>query len=284
MAPQQLAVTPCPQENGSASSPRAIVLLMGWWGAELRHVKKYAELYQTRGCATVSVVADTFQVMTHLAYPSLDNCARDAASQVAQLIRDNEKNGEKIPVIVHAFSNAGSFLMDRLEVLIQQARKDLSVSACKDLILVGARLDGEVFDSSPAYPDISLGFTSTNGVVFGNLLIVKILVGILFFMAGAISVLCNWFLCLPDVRWTFWSNMREGRLCLRQAYIYSTADSITNVRRLEELIENRKRFSNVTVQRFVDSKHVTHMMKHPEVYEKVIDDFLRASTPTSKSN
>lgn len=284
MAPQQLSVTPCPQKDGHVEPPRAIVLLMGWWGAELRHVKKYAELYHKRGCATVSVVADTIQVMTHLAYPSLDNCARDAAREVAKLIRDNEKDGKKIPVIVHAFSNAGSFLVDRLEVLIQQARKDLHVKGCKDLILVGARMDGEIFDSSPAYPDISLGFTSTNGVVFGNLLIVKILVGILFFMAGAISVMCNWILGLPDVRWTFWSNMREGRLCLRQAYIYSTADSITNVRRLEELIENRKRFSNVTVQKFVDSKHVTHMMTHPQVYEKVVDGFLRESTLAAHTN
>lgn len=277
MAPQQVLVSACCQGHGKVEFPRAIVLLMGWWGAEIKHVQKYAEVYQKRDCATVSVVADTFQVMTHLAYPSLDNCARDAAREVAKLIRNNEKDGRKIPVIIHAFSNAGSFLVDRLEVLIQEARDDLKAKYSEDLVLVGDRMNGEIFDSSPAYPDISLGFTSTNGVVFGDLLIVKIIVGFLFFLAGAVSVVCNWVLGLPDVRWTFWSNMREGRLCLRQAYIYSTADSITNVTRLEELIENRRKFSNVTVQKFEDSKHVTHMIKHPKVYEKLVDDFLRES-------
>lgn len=272
-----MSVNAAPEGDGQVEYPRAVVLLMGWWGAELRHVEKYAELYRKRDCATVSVVADTFQVMTHLAYPSLDNCARDAASAVAKIIRDNEKSGKKIPVIIHAFSNAGSFLVDRLEVLIQRAREDLKVQCSEDLVLIGERMNGEIFDSSPAYPDISLGFTSTNGVVFGNLAIVKIIVGILFFLAGAISVICNWVIGLPDVRWTFWENMREGRLCLRQTYIYSTADTITNVQRLEELIENRKKFSNVTVQKFEDSKHVTHMMKHPKVYEKLVDDFLRES-------
>jgi Eukaryotic protein of unknown function (DUF829) len=274
MAPQQLSVCASPKGGGDVEFPRAVVLLMGWWGAEIRHVNKYAELYQKRDCATVSVVADTLQVMTHLAYPSLDDCAREGAREVAKLLRENEKDDKKIPVIIHAFSNAGSFMVDRLEVLIQEAREDLKAKSSEDLVLVGSRLNGEIFDSSPAYPDVSLGFTSTNGVVFGDLLIVKVIVGIIFMLAGGLSLLFNWVMGLPDVRWTFWENMREGRLCLRQAYIYSTADSITNVERLEELIKNRKKFSNVTVQKFKDSKHVTHMMTHPATYEKLVDDFL----------
>ena len=212
--------------------------------------------------------------MTHLAYPMLDNCARDAVTAVAKVLRENEKDGKKIPVLIHSFSNAGSFLVERLEVLIQQAQEDLKCPCSEDLVFVGQRLNGEIFDSCPAYPDIKLGFTSTNGVVFGNAIIMKVIVGLLFALAGGISMLFNYILGLPDVRWTFWKNMREGRLCLRQAYIYSTADNITNVQKLEELIDNRKKFSNVIVQKFDDSKHVTHMMKHPQVYEKLVDDFI----------
>lgn len=275
MAPQIISVNADPRANGQVEFPRAIVLLMGWWGAELRHVEKYAKLYHAKDCATVSVIADTLQVMMHLGYPCLDNCVRDAAKEVCRIIRNHETSGRKIPVIVHTFSNAGTFMAERLEVLIQQARDDLKVPCCEDLVLLGARLDGEIFDSAPAYPDIKLGFTSTNGVVFGNSIIVKIIVGLLFFMAGALSVIFNWILGLPDVRWTFWNNMREGRLCLRQAYIYSTADNITNVTQLEELIENRKQFSNVSVLKLEDSKHVLHMTKHPEAYGKLVDDFLR---------
>ena len=213
----------------------------------------------------------------HLGYPSLDNCVCDAVSVVAKILRDNEKDGKKIPVILHAFSNAGSFLVERLEVLVQRASVDLKLRCSEDIVLVGERLDGQIFDSSPAYPDIKLGFTSTNGVVFGESIFVKIIVGILFLSAGAISVICNFILGLPDVRWTFWNNMREGRLCLRQAYIYSTADTITNVEKLEELIENRSSFSNVTVQRFDDSNHVMHLLKHPLAYEQLVDKFLRDS-------
>ena len=275
MAPQIISVNADPRGDGKVEYPRAIVLLMGWWGAELRHVEKYAQLYSQKDCATVSVIADTLQVMMHLGYPCLDNCVRDAATAVSGIIRDHEKSGRKIPVIIHTFSNAGTFMAERLEVLIQQAREDLKVPCCEDLVLLGERLDGEIFDSAPAYPDIKLGFTSTNGVVFGNSIIVKVIVGILFFLAGAMWVICNWILGLPDVRWTFWNNMREGRLCLRQAYIYSTADDITNVQQLEDLIENRKEFSNVSVLKFEDSKHVLHMMKHPKSYERMIDDFLR---------
>ena len=277
MAPQQIKANTEPLGDGKVEFPRAVVLLLGWWGAEMRHVEKYAGLYLKRDCATVSVVADTIDVMKHLGYPSLDNCARDAVAQVARIIRDNERGDKKIPVIVHAFSNAGTFLAERLEVLIQQAREDLKVPGCEDLVLVGDRLDGEIFDSAPAYPDIKLGFTSTNGVVFGESIIVKVIVGILFFLAGFIATMANWFMGLPNVRWTFWKNMREGKLCLRQAYIYSTADKITNVRKLEDLIENRKKFSKVSVLKFDDSQHVLHMMKHPKQYEKMVDKFIEGT-------
>jgi Eukaryotic protein of unknown function (DUF829) len=279
MAPQQISFHTKPWSKDQVECPRAVVVILGWWGAELRHVEKYAELYHQRNCATVSVVADTLQVMMHLGYPSLDGCVCDAVSVVAKILRDNEKAGKKIPVILHAFSNAGSFLVERLEVLIQEARAsgDLKFGCSEDLIFVGERLDGQIFDSSPAYPDIKLGFTSTNGVVFGDSFFVKMIVGFLFLLAGGVSMFFNWIFGLPDVRWTFWNNMREGQLCLRQAYIYSTADTITNVEKLEELIENRRRFSNVTVQKFDDSKHVMHLLKHPLIYEKLVDNFLRDS-------
>ena len=276
MAPQAISVKAEPiRQEGKEVYPRAVALLFGWWGAEMRHVEKYAELYRNRDCATVSVIANTMQVMTHLCYPSLDGCVRDAATEVAKIIRSYEKDGKKIPVILHAFSNAGTFVLERLEVLIHQAREDLKVPSCEDLVLVGDRLNGEIFDSAPAYPDIKLGFTSTSGVVFGQSIIVKILVGILFFLAGAVSVFFSILLGLPDVRWAFWNNMREGRLCLRQVYVYSTADTIINIQKLQELIENRKSFSNVTVYKFEDSPHVQIMRKHAKEYEKMVDDFIR---------
>jgi hypothetical protein len=276
MAPQAISVSAEPtNENGKDVYPRAVVLLFGWWGAEMRHVEKYAELYRNRDCATVSVIADTMQVMTHLCYPSLDGCVRDAVTEVAKIIRANEKDGKKIPVILHAFSNAGTFVLERLEVLVQQAREDLKVSCCEDLVLVGERLNGEIFDSAPGYPDAKLGFTSTSGVVFGQSIIIKILVGFLFLLAGGISVLISILLGNPDVRWAFWNNMREGRLCLRQAYVYSTADTIINTEKLEELIENRKTFADVSVYKFDDAPHVQIMRKHAKKYEKMVDDFIR---------
>lgn len=276
MAPQAISVKAEPNNNGDNDAhPRAVALLFGWWGAEMRHVEKYAELYRSRGCATVSVIADTLQVMTHLCYPSLDGCVREAVLEAARIIRNNEKDGKKIPIILHAFSNAGTFVLERLEFLVLEARENLKVSCCEDLVFVGERLSGEIFDSAPAYPDIQLGFTSTSGVVFGQSVIVKILVGILFFLAGAISVIFSILLGLPDVRWAFWNNMREGRLCLRQVYTYSSADTIINVQKLEELIDNRKKFANVTVHKFEDAPHVQIMRKHPKEYEKMVDEFIR---------
>jgi hypothetical protein len=38
---------------GEKTSPRAVVLLLGWWGARTKHLTKYAKLYQDQNCLTV---------------------------------------------------------------------------------------------------------------------------------------------------------------------------------------------------------------------------------------
>ena len=42
--------------------PKAIVLLYGWFGAEMTHVQKYAELWRTRHCNTVAGILNEFAV------------------------------------------------------------------------------------------------------------------------------------------------------------------------------------------------------------------------------
>ena len=39
-------------------TPKAIVVLFGWLGSSLRHVQKYAKLYQDHNCSTIYGTAD----------------------------------------------------------------------------------------------------------------------------------------------------------------------------------------------------------------------------------
>jgi len=39
-------------------TPKAIVILFGWLGAQPRHLEKYAKLYQDMNCSTIHLVAD----------------------------------------------------------------------------------------------------------------------------------------------------------------------------------------------------------------------------------
>jgi hypothetical protein len=60
--------------------------------------------------------------------------------------------------------------------------------------------------------------------------------------------------------------------------IYSTADEITDLSKLEDLIALRQRISknDIFVKRSEDSMHVQHLRKHPEAYTGMVDTVLES--------
>ena len=70
--------------------------------------------------------------------------------------------------------------------------------------------------------------------------------------------------------------MIENDLCLRQAFIYSTKDHITDSEMIDRLIEKRKeRGIDVMCLKFDDSDHVLHLRKHPKEYSQLLDHVLK---------
>ena len=74
----------------------------------------------------------------------------------------------------------------------------------------------------------------------------------------------------------FWNNLIQNDLCKRQAFLYSTADSLTDSSKIEELIQARKsRGIQVLDLNFQDSEHVQHWRQYPKEYEDMLDEILR---------
>ena len=263
--------------NKGECEPRAVVLLLGWWGAKTKHLSKYAEIYRQKHCFTVQAIGDKIAVLAH-DNSSLDDCICTAVQHMAKLLNAVEND---IPVIVHAFSNGGAYLLERLEKLILKARE---TKANADLILVGERMKGQIFDSSPVYPSVEAA-TKAMVPVFPSKFM-QMLIGTIFYINGALSLFFKFITGKKTYEEQFWEHMISTEMCKNQAYIYSTTDTITNVEHLECLIESREALSDSNVRRlkFEDSQHVQHLRTHPNDYDKMVSEMIEKASVFLKEN
>eukprot|EP00977_Amphora_coffeiformis_P016134 scaffold4910_cov169-Amphora_coffeaeformis.AAC.16 len=267
--------------DGKTTTPKAIVVLFGWWGASTKHVAKYARLYESNNCQTVQVILDKYALMLS-DVDAMEDCAQRTISTIAKVLRgyeDDPNDGKKpIPVIFHAFSNGGAYVLERIEHFVrieQERQKDSSYGSTNtsDAILVGKHLQGEIFDSSPAFPS-EISFIRAMEHIFTNPLSKFILSQLTWFVFALHRLWCT-LRGVPQYRWVFWENMHHSTLCTSQAFIYSPADTITDVEKLEALIDTRrKKNSRTEVQCFADSPHVAHLRRYPQDYQSFVMQFL----------
>eukprot|EP00978_Attheya_sp_CCMP212_P015333 scaffold39564_cov50-Attheya_sp.AAC.2 len=125
--------SPSPKKKSDASAhvsvlstarrPKAVVILFGWLGAKSKEMEVYAKLYHERECSTVMATAATMSILLK-DDAVLGELAVTACREAARLVRQGDMTdigvGNYIPVLVHAFSNGGAFLVEALERRINQ--------------------------------------------------------------------------------------------------------------------------------------------------------------------
>ncbi|KAL6011353.1 hypothetical protein ACLOJK_001799 [Asimina triloba] len=83
------------------------VVLLGWLGAEKRHLKRYAELYTARGIRTVEFVVP-LKVLLGLDLGRQAEARVVAfAGELIEWLSETEKNGLERGLVFHTFSNTG---------------------------------------------------------------------------------------------------------------------------------------------------------------------------------
>jgi hypothetical protein len=256
---------------------RAVVLVFGWFGSELRHVNKYSQLYHTRNCATVTGVADSYALIK-VEKQILDAFALEAAKKVIRILKEEDLD---LPVIAHVFSNGGTIPLSRLETLIHKANRARAKGTMsqmdEDLILLGNAMQkgGQIFDSSPCFPDYVTGLRGIGSGIQNSAF--RFVAQFAFLFMILIQTPLVWLSGEPSFTIRFWKHVMERPITSRQAYVYSTKDDITNCTKLEGLIAHRKRTvgsANILIKKFTDSKHVLHLRQHPEEYVAFVDEML----------
>ncbi|KAL3826563.1 hypothetical protein ACHAXA_003627 [Cyclostephanos tholiformis] len=258
--------------------PRAVVLVLGFGGAEPRHVEKYARLYNRKGCSTVSGTASNRSIFVDRA--GIDDVATDAIRAVARLLRDDDAAYPTIPpdtatpVVMHIMSNGGAFVASRIGQMLASPI-DSNPCARGDLELFCTRLGGgcQIFDSAPCYIDRKSCFNVIKNLIPNPF--VGIPMAILFTLRMYVHAALSRMTGRPTFGESFWNALIEDGACNTQAFIYSCKDDIADSTKIEEFArERRARGVKVLSKRFSDSSHVQHLRLHGEDYSDFIDAVL----------
>lgn len=265
----------CDDANGKP--PRAVVLVLGFGGAQPRHVAKYAQLYTAKGCSAVWGTASNYD--TFLNHKGLEIFAKDAVQQVTKLIReDNDAPAqslkEKTPIVIHILSNGGAFVVRSINHMLDaRDRKRNEMHDDLELFANRLKMGCQIFDSAPCYLDMNSSFNVIKHLIPNPL--VGIPAAALFTALSGISYIVPMITGKPTPGEMFWTDLLEATSCNRHGFIYTEKDDIANSKKIEEFIsERKKRGANIRVKHFEESTHVQHLRLHGQEYSNFVETLL----------
>lgn len=95
-------------ENVSGKGkPTVAVVLLGWLGAQQKHLKKYADWYTSRGIHAVTFVVPMMDLLTFKAGDKAEKHVDSLTQDLMQWLTEDSKQGNEKYVIFHTFSNTG---------------------------------------------------------------------------------------------------------------------------------------------------------------------------------
>jgi len=279
----ELIVTPTKDNR----KPKAVVVVLGWMGSDLRHVLKYSKLYQDRGCTTITGHLNQLAVMIKSDSQTgsfVDQVVQQAATFLRPYYKtenDDENDDGIPPLILHAFSNGGALVIQGFESRLESNKNNHDW----ELIRKSYRRGASIMDSAPAYLSLR-AITNAMSSSIPNP-VVKVL-GIsfmyIFIHVWNLTVLLQGKPSVPVAYWNYW--MHAPAHSSIQAFVYSTTDIVTESGKLDELVEIRQKKRAKTQQQrvmskvFHDTDHVQHYRKHPKEYAFFLEEILDACAST----
>lgn len=271
--------------------PSVAVVLLGWLGAEHRHLKKYADWYTSRGIHAVTFVVPMKDLVTLKAGDRAEKHVDVLTQNLVQWLKEDASEGNEKIVIFHTFSNTGWLIYGAvLERLINQGDELLE------------RIKGCVVDSAPsARPDPHVWASGFSAALLKKSSVATQMLqprgaddwnGMIsypkpsFKEAALLAMLENFFsvfLQIPYVNRRLndvVSVLANQQPACPQLYIYSSADIVIPAKSVESFIEEQRKAGHmVRACNFQCSPHVDHFRTFPEKYSEQLTNFLKLCVP-----
>lgn len=271
-------------------------MLLGWLGAEPKHLKRYAEIYASKGINTLSFVVPVSEVLWFDLGKNVESRVERLANDIVDWLMESEKDGKKRCLVFHTFSNTGWLvygailsrlqgkpeLMERIKGCIVDSGGDPELNPKVWAAgFVAAMLKKR---SSAAYPVGEIGEMEPTPTVpklkqnepdlLENIL--------LFVLEKLFSFLLN-FPYINQRLLKVLTDLSKNSPSCPQLYMYSTADKVIPFSSVESFMEDQRRMGrNVRSFNFQWSSHVDHFRTFPDLYSSNVSSFLDECLATVK--
>ncbi|KAK9749639.1 hypothetical protein RND81_02G140200 [Saponaria officinalis] len=282
--------TPPESAGGGASGggrSNVVAVVLGWLGATEKHLRRYAEMYTSRGIDAVTFVVPVKDAMRADLGRTVENRIETLANEIVSWLSND--GGRDKSLIFHTFSTTGWLVYGSI-LAHMQGKPELI-----------EKIKGCIFDSG-GDPELNPKVWASG---FGAALLKKrstrvspvaevkpgtgaekdkpklqeedpdILESAVLF---GLEVMFTFLFKLPEINQKLSkiiTLLSENQPTCPQLYLYSTADKVIRYRSVESYIEHQKmKGKTVRSFNFESSPHVDHFRTFPDVYSSLVNNFV----------
>ncbi|GAB6022350.1 Transmembrane protein 53 [Chamberlinius hualienensis] len=260
-----------------------VVVLLGWYGCQDKHLAKYSKIYENLGCITIRFLPKADIIIYQ------PDSLRSIASKLFEVVDDFNLSQHKI--ILHIFSNGGCYVYRHICQLLTTPEDDSVSSPNGSVPLKEGKqnqpptrtlnIEGSIFDSCPAVTSpLHLFRAIAAATTNGNLVYRWIRSAVLMFAVifAAVMEFLLGFLWSESKRVSpqaLWNGLAKDRSRCPQLFLYSKADEICHYKSIKNFAEERKKCGvDVGEVCWEDSPHVKHFLMHRNEYLYHVFSFL----------